>query len=31
VEFHNSANEEEREQQARRAFELVQEFLRQIG
>ncbi len=28
VEFHNSANAEERGQQARRAFELVQEFLR---
>lgn len=31
VEFHNSTNVVEREQQARRAFELVQEFLRLVG
>jgi len=31
VEFHNSTNAVEREQQARRAFELVQEFLRLVG
>lgn len=31
VEFHNSASAEEREQQARRAFELVQEFSKQAG
>ena len=30
VEFHNAANAEERERQARRAFELVQEFLKQV-
>jgi predicted nucleotidyltransferase len=31
VEFHNSTNAVEREQQARRTFELVQEFLRLVG
>ena len=31
VEFYNSANAEEQEQQARRAYELVQEFLKQAG
>jgi predicted nucleotidyltransferase len=31
VEFFNSANAEEQERQARRAFELVQEFLKQVG
>jgi predicted nucleotidyltransferase len=31
VEFHNSANTEEQERQARRAFELVQEFLKLLG
>ena len=31
VEFYNSVNSGEREQQARRAFELVQEFLKQVG
>ncbi len=31
VEFYNSVNAEEQERQARRAFELVQEFLKQIG
>ncbi|EIP98348.1 protein of unknown function (DUF1814) [Opitutaceae bacterium TAV1] len=31
VEFHNSPQEEERAMQARRAFELVQEFLRHFG
>lgn len=31
VEFHDSANGDEREQQARRAFELVQTFLQQAG
>jgi hypothetical protein len=31
VEFHNSANAEERAMQARRAYELVQEFLRRFG
>jgi predicted nucleotidyltransferase len=31
VEFYNSANEEQREQQARRAYELIHEFLKQIG
>lgn len=30
VEFHNSASDEEREQQARRAFELVRKFLRLV-
>jgi hypothetical protein len=31
VEFHNSTNAEERAQQARRAFELVQEYLKCVG
>lgn len=31
VEFYNSANEEERQRQARRAYELMQEFLKQVG
>ena len=31
VEFYNSANAEEQERQARRAFELVQAFLKQVG
>lgn len=31
VEFHNSANPEEQAMQARRAYELVQEFLRRFG
>jgi len=31
AEFHNSSNTEERERQARRAFELVQEFLKPVG
>jgi len=31
VEFYNSANAEEQERQARRAYELVQEFLKQAG
>jgi hypothetical protein len=31
VEFYNSANSEEQERQARRAYELVQEFLKLAG
>jgi len=31
VEFYNSAHEEERQRQARRAYELMQEFLKQVS
>jgi hypothetical protein len=31
VQFHNSANREEQEMQARRAYELVQQFLKVVG